>query len=63
MEVRVGRGDHAVDGRGIADVYVAAIGGDGNAIWLTQSVVDYPDLACGRTESVALGAELGSGVG
>lgn len=63
MQVRVCRGDDSIDGGGITDVDVFAVGRNCDAIRLAEGIVDNPDLACGGTESVTLGAELGGGVG
>lgn len=58
VDVGISRGNHTVDGCGIADVDGFAIGRDGDAVGLAECVVYDPDLAGRRTETVALSAEL-----
>lgn len=63
MNIRISRGNDTVDRGSITDVDVFSIGRDCDAVGLAECVVYDPDLACRRTETVALGAELRGCVG
>jgi hypothetical protein len=63
MYIRISRGNDTIDRGSIADVNVLAVWRDSDAIGLAECVVYDPDLACRRTEAVALGAELRGCVG
>ena len=56
-------GDGARDGAGVGDVDGALVGGDSDAVWLGEGIVDDVDGACGGAEAVAGGLKLGGCVG